>query len=68
MIGRTKEVAPLAGSVDRNYVCREWLQVSQQSLPSRGAWIEMCDRRERQTRQLVAPLAGSVDRNAMSQR
>ena len=22
-------VAPLAGSVDRNYVCREWLQVSQ---------------------------------------
>ena len=37
------------------------------SLPSRGAWIEICSRSSGQPRPRVAPLAGSVDRNASSQ-
>ena len=35
------EVAPLTGSVDRNCVPRAASGVSLQSLPSRGAWIEI---------------------------
>ena len=34
-----------------------------ESLPSRGAWIEMSCNRSGETRTRVAPLAGSVDRN-----
>ena len=34
-------VAPLAGSVDRNVICVYRSFASAQSLPSRGAWIEI---------------------------
>ena len=34
-------VAPLAGSVDRNLSTSTRLSNNQQSLPSRGAWIEI---------------------------
>ena len=35
------QVAPLAGSVDRNNVFAEALIAVPRSLPSRGAWIEI---------------------------
>ena len=35
------EVAPLAGSVDRNENGIEVYEINCESLPSRGAWIEM---------------------------
>ena len=59
------EVAPLAGSVDRNNdpaVARGYLGWS---LPSRGAWIEICGAARQGIRFRVAPLAGSVDRNLL---
>ena len=34
-------VAPLAGSVDRNGYQEAWADYRYQSLPSRGAWIEI---------------------------
>ena len=50
-------VAPLAGSVDRNRPCRVSRMVPEESLPSRGAWIEIAlcylvehDRRSRSPR------------------
>ena len=58
-------VAPLAGSVDRNYQAEHHPDGSQpESLPSRGAWIEIFfSLMQVMTSALVAPLAGSVDRN-----
>ena len=61
---RFSQVAPLAGSVDRNKVVFGGNISIPTSLPSRGAWIEIIPclwmlAHER----LVAPLAGSVDRN-----
>ena len=56
-------VAPLAGSVDRNSPVILLATMSQPSLPSRGAWIEIAQAQTVTAAQLVAPLAGSVDRN-----
>ena len=60
---RTKDVAPLAGSVDRNRTLAEEQEIMAWSLPSRGAWIEIRYARRRGEVGCVAPLAGSVDRN-----
>ena len=56
-------VAPLAGSVDRNENLDIRPITPEESLPSRGAWIEIARRHEDQRMAPVAPLAGSVDRN-----
>ena len=56
-------VAPLAGSVDRNDDAPNQSQILQASLPSRGAWIEICTSPGPTRAPCVAPLAGSVDRN-----
>ena len=60
------QVAPLAGSVDRN----NWLNIGKQvvtaSLPSRGAWIEILGSSLSGLVENVAPLAGSVDRNIVA--
>ena len=56
-------VAPLAGSVDRNESLFGGVTLSQLSLPSRGAWIEMAVTLMYRRLMRVAPLAGSVDRN-----
>ena len=56
-------VAPLAGSVDRNVHVLDAAAVDDESLPSRGAWIEMGLDGILQAGKTVAPLAGSVDRN-----
>ena len=57
-------VAPLAGSVDRNGSVASGYNRSGRSLPSRGAWIEICKSPPTWAfRMMVAPLAGSVDRN-----
>ena len=58
------QVAPLAGSVDRNVKMDELVPLARVSLPSRGAWIEIPIRPSQVSHILVAPLAGSVDRNA----
>ena len=39
-----EEVAPLAGSVDRNHEAYNIMQSQRESLPSRGAWIEITQR------------------------
>ena len=57
------QVAPLAGSVDRNGGTRDGLYPLTLSLPSRGAWIEIVYRVPPRASASVAPLAGSVDRN-----
>ena len=57
------EVAPLAGSVDRNVVARDLKAVHVASLPSRGAWIEIASIASQSCILTVAPLTGSVDRN-----
>ena len=57
-------VAPLAGSVDRNNAILEQSSDIQQSLPSRGAWIEIPIMPHPELLLSVAPLAGSVDRNS----
>ena len=41
---RAKQVAPLAGSVDRNEDIPAAAKHEMKSLPSRGAWIEMTRR------------------------
>ena len=56
-------VAPLAGSVDRNICCLENKDQVHESLPSRGAWIEIRTAGQSTAPSIVAPLAGSVDRN-----
>ena len=66
-------VAPLAGSVDRNAAGATsgalWPvaplagSVVGTSLPSRGAWIEISRWAGKDRLASVAPLAGSVDRN-----
>ena len=56
-------VAPLAGSVDRNFLGSWMFARYSTSLPSRGAWIEICDLSDTIEHACVAPLAGSVDRN-----
>ena len=56
-------VAPLAGSVDRNYTVAAANGTACPSLPSRGAWIEMETTGYSGQHRAVAPLAGSVDRN-----
>ena len=59
-----KVVAPLAGSVDRNYPRgRAGRDCIHRSLPSRGAWIEIISAERMRAPIVVAPLAGSVDRN-----
>ena len=59
-------VAPLAGSVDRNSTDQVEALAQIESLPSRGAWIEMgCTMSNRDNLGTVAPLAGSVDRNGL---
>ena len=60
---RAGAVAPLAGSVDRNPQSARRCLCRSPSLPSRGAWIEMCSRPPTSGPRPVAPLAGSVDRN-----
>ena len=57
------EVAPLAGSVDRNLRWNPLQCRDSKSLPSRGAWIEMKVLDTLRDKIGVAPLAGSVDRN-----
>ena len=42
---KQNDVAPLAGSVDRNSLYTLYGRYSNLSLPSRGAWIEICKRR-----------------------
>ena len=59
-------VAPLAGSVDRNQSYGAVYVEDGESLPSRGAWIEMRWAWARPFLASVAPLAGSVDRNLPS--
>ena len=61
-----KFVAPLAGSVDRNSVGIEDATELLESLPSRGAWIEMMMPQTSPRSCRVAPLAGSVDRNKLA--
>ena len=56
-------VAPLAGSVDRNFSAATSTHQNCASLPSRGAWIEIGPGRCGGPADPVAPLAGSVDRN-----
>ena len=56
-------VAPLAGSVDRNMRGGRPCAVLHESLPSRGAWIEIRPAFAWLAGARVAPLAGSVDRN-----
>ena len=56
-------VAPLAGSVDRNQHAGIEADAPRQSLPSRGAWIEIWRSTGSTSARAVAPLAGSVDRN-----
>ena len=56
-------VAPLAGSVDRNYADVSNAPKTLASLPSRGAWIEISQTSTLTRPGHVAPLAGSVDRN-----
>ena len=56
-------VAPLTGSVDRNYCGEYGSKTSRASLPSRGAWIEISASEGRSKCCTVAPLTGSVDRN-----
>ena len=60
---RQLKVAPLTGSVDRNPVSQQQIVFSDESLPSRGAWIEIMCTRSRAYPAEVAPLTGSVDRN-----
>ena len=57
------DVAPLAGSVDRNTRSAQKEVRPAASLPSRGAWIEISEMNSGILGILVAPLAGSVDRN-----
>ena len=58
-----RNVAPLAGSVDRNIpICNSMLDLGP-SLPSRGAWIEILLGQLILNVAKVAPLAGNVDRN-----
>ena len=57
------DVAPLAGSVDRNSRSPRRTMGCTASLPSRGAWIEIRLLRSSGAGYGVAPLAGSVDRN-----
>ena len=61
---RMRPVAPLAGSVDRNLPLIRTSQKFRESLPSRGAWIEILAYEYKLTDAVVAPLAGSVDRNS----
>ena len=56
-------VAPHAGSVDRNQKLLNALPLLGESLPTRGAWIEIPRTRRCFCSRLVAPHAGSVDRN-----
>ena len=56
-------VAPHAGSVDRNNMEKVFEQSKQESLPTRGAWIEISTCSSVADRRIVAPHAGSVDRN-----
>ena len=57
-------VAPLAGSVDRNFFAICPFGQMHLSLPSRGAWIEISlMAKTAGSSACVAPLAGSVDRN-----
>ena len=56
-------VAPLAGSVDRNYNPLDPDKDAPLSLPSRGAWIEIASIASQSCILTVAPLTGSVDRN-----
>ena len=62
------EVAPLAGSVDRNLHFSRPDKGPLRSLPSRGAWIEIHYGFAILYDFIVAPLAGSVDRNVYSVR
>ena len=57
------DVAPLTGSVDRNFSGFGITAYPSRSLPSRGAWIEMLLQRSVGAQYIVAPLTGSVDRN-----
>ena len=56
-------VAPLAGSVDRNWTTPFYRTCKVPSLPLRGAWIEIIVHKKQRGKKYVAPLAGSVDRN-----
>ena len=59
----SQNVAPLAGSVDRNKRRALVQEPLGESLPSRGAWIEIPVPSGPVSDGGVAPLAGSVDRN-----
>ena len=63
IIQEMRQVAPLAGSVDRNSAMAFWRSAVDRSLPSRGAWIEIKRWKGEDLWVRVAPLAGSVDRN-----
>ena len=63
-----RDVAPLAGSVDRNDGSGTMPLAAEMSLPSRGAWIEIATATARWAATAVAPLAGSVDRNVLNER
>ena len=56
-------VAPLTGSVDRNKGGMKKYCKENESLPSRGAWIEIFMASLIMVQRNVAPLTGSVDRN-----
>ena len=56
-------VAPHAGSVDRNSCTWRLCFARVESLPTRGAWIEIMKCQVKKYSGLVAPHAGSVDRN-----
>ena len=58
-----QSVAPLTGSVDRNTAATFVGVAGCESLPSRGAWIEMMVVAASAAVVPVAPLTGSVDRN-----
>ena len=63
LVAMAAAVAPLAGSVDRNFVRADDAAEATASLPSRGAWIEITCCTSASSSPSVAPLAGSVDRN-----
>src|SRR5699024_6736375 len=52
-------VAPLAGSVDRNGYQEAWADYRYQSLPSRGAWIEIKHWQTKQTWKTSLPSRGA---------
>ena len=60
------QVAPFTGSVDWNSLELKKVTTYTESLPSRGAWIEIYLQSRNQSSYRVAPFTGSVDWNISS--